>query len=81
MSQTITSRSSKPGESVSTTVDADSKDARGRVVIPAGSVLELTISEITPAKNRGQEDGSLDLAVTGVTVRGQRYPLDAGSRR
>ena len=76
MSQTITSRSSKPGESVSTTVDADTKDARGRVVIPAGSVLELTISEITPAKNRGQEDGTLVLQVAGVTVRGQRYPLD-----
>jgi hypothetical protein len=76
MSQTITSRSSKPGETVNTTVDADTKDVRGRVVIPAGSVLELTISEITPAKNRGQEDGTLVLQVAGVTVRGQRYPLE-----
>lgn len=76
MSQTITSRSSKPGETVSTTVDADTKDARGRVVIPAGSVLELTITEITPAKNRGQKDGTLVLQVAGVTVRGQRYPVD-----
>ena len=76
MSETITSRSSKPGESVSTTVDADTKDASGRVVIPAGSVLELTISEITPAKNRSQKDGTLVLQVAGVTVRGQRYPLD-----
>ena len=76
MSETITSRSSKAGETVRTTVDADTKDASGRIVIPAGSVLELTIGEITPAKNRSQEDGTLTLQVAGVTVRGQRYPLD-----
>ena len=62
---------------MSTTVDADTKDGSGRIVIPAGSVLELTIGEITPAKNRGQEDGTLTLQVAGVTVRGQRYPLNA----
>jgi len=70
-SEGASSRSDRP-----TIVDADTKDASGRVVIPAGSVLELTISEITPAKNRSQEDGTLVLQVAGVTVRGQRYPLD-----
>jgi hypothetical protein len=77
MSQTITSRSNKVGETVTTTVDADVKDAAGRVVIPAGSTVELTITDIKPAKNKSQADGTLTLQVTGVTVRGRRYPIAA----
>lgn len=77
MSQTITSRSSKPGETVMTTVDSDVLDAAGRVVIPAGSTVELTITEIKPAKNKSQADGTLTLQVTGMTVRGQHYPIAA----
>jgi len=75
MGETITSRSNEAGETVTTTVDADIKDGSGRIVIPAGSVLELTITEITPAKNKSQEDGTLVLAVTNVTVRDRSYPL------
>jgi hypothetical protein len=77
MGRTITSRSSKPGETVLTTVDSDVLDESGRVVIPAGSTVELTITEIKPAKNKSQADGTLTLRVTGVTVRGQRYPIAA----
>jgi len=76
MGETITSRSNEAGETVTTTVDADVKDGSGRIVIPAGSVLELTISEITPAKNKSQEDGTLILQVTNVTVRDRSYPLN-----
>lgn len=75
MGETITSRSSVAGETVTTTVDADVKDAGGRVVIPAGSTVDLTIVEITPARNKSQADGSLTLQVTGVTIRGRGYPL------
>ena len=38
-------------------------------------VLMLTIAEITPAKNKSQQDGTLVLQVTNVTVRNQGYPL------
>lgn len=75
--QTITSRSNKAGETMTTTVDHDVTDASGRVVIPAGSTVELTIGEITPARNKSQKDGTLTLQVTGVTVRGVRYPIAA----
>ena len=77
MGRTITSRSSEDGETVITTVDADVKDAAGRVVIPVGSTVELTITEIEPAKNRGQADGTLTLQVTGATVQGRDYPIAA----
>jgi hypothetical protein len=77
MSRTITSRSNKAGETVLTTVDSDVLDESGRVVIPAGSTVELTITEIKPAKNKSQADGTLTLQVTGITVRGQHYPIAA----
>jgi hypothetical protein len=46
---------------VTTTIDTDVLDAAGRVVIPAGSTVELTITEITPARNKGQADGTLTI--------------------
>ena len=75
--RTITSRSTRAGETVLTTVDADVMDRAGRVVIPSGSIVELTITEIKPAKNKSQADGTLTLEVTGVTVRGRQYPISA----
>jgi len=75
--ETITSRSNEPGDKVSATVDMDVKNALGRVVIPAGSVVEITIAEITPARNKSREDGTLVLRVTGLTVRNESYPITA----
>ncbi len=76
-SRTITSRSDEAGQTLMTTVDADVKNASGRVVIPAGSALVLTITEISPARTKSAADGTLTLAVTSVAVRGTTYPLDA----
>jgi hypothetical protein len=76
-SRTITSRSDEAGQSLMTTVDADVKNSAGRVVIPAGSKVELVITEISPAKSRSAKDGSLTLRVANVTVAGKTYPLDA----
>jgi hypothetical protein len=75
LDETITSRNNQAGETVTSTVDSDLKDAAGRIVIPAGSVLALTIVEITPAKNKSQEDGTLVLQVSSVRVRDRSYPL------
>lgn len=77
MAQAITSRSNKPGETVRTTVATDANDRNGRVVIPAGSAVELLITELEPAKNKSQADGKLTFQVTAATVRGQRYPMAA----
>lgn len=75
MDETITSRNNQAGETVTTTVDSDLRNAAGRVVIPAGSVLTLTIVEITPARNKSKEDGTLVLQVSSVRVRDRSYPL------
>jgi hypothetical protein len=76
-SRTITSRSDEAGQSLMTSVDADVKTSSGRVVIPAGSQVELVITEISPAKSRSAQDGSLTLRVANVTVAGKTYPLAA----
>ncbi len=76
-SRTITSRTDKAGQSLMTTVDADVKNSAGRVVIPAGSTIELVITEISPAKTKSAKDGTLTLRVADVTVNGKSYPLAA----
>jgi hypothetical protein len=59
-------------------VTTDVKDSRGRVVIPAGSTITLTITELQPANDKSKIDGKITVAVTSVTVRGQTYPVSAG---
>ncbi len=71
----ISSRTAKAGDAFTARVDADVKDASGHVVIPAGSTVHGTISEIKPGG--ASTDGTLKLAVTSVTVRGESYPIQA----
>ncbi|HXE57957.1 MAG TPA: hypothetical protein VNK43_08145, partial [Gemmatimonadales bacterium] len=73
----INSRKNKAGETISVTVSDDVEDARGQVVIPAGATIDLTITEIQPAENRGQKDGRITLTPTAVRVGGQSYPIVA----
>lgn len=75
--RTISSRSDEAGQSLMTTVAADVKNSAGRVVIPAGSSVELVITEIEPAKSKSAKDGSLTLRVGTVSVGGRTYPLPA----
>jgi hypothetical protein len=73
---TITSRTAKAGDAFTARVVADVKNAQGKVVIPAGSVVHGTIADVKPAPNPSTP-GTLTLAVSSVTVRGTDYPLEA----
>jgi hypothetical protein len=73
----ISSRNNKAGETLTATVSSDVTDSRGRVVIPAGSVVRLTISEIEPAENKGQETGKIVLMPSTIEVGGKSYSLNA----
>lgn len=73
----ISSRSNKAGETLTATVSNDITDSRGRVVIPAGSKVTYTISEIAPAENKGQQDGKIVLMPGSLEVNGKSYPLAA----
>lgn len=73
---TISSRTSKPGEAFTAHVVEDVKNAAGQVVIPRGAVVNGTITAVKPAPNP-KTAGTLTLAVTSVTVGGNTYPIDA----
>ena len=74
--ETITSKSNKVGDMVSVRVANDVSDANGRVVIPAGSIVSLSVVEIGPADSRG-EKGTLTLSARSVSINGTSYPLTA----
>ncbi len=73
---TITSRTAKVGDPFTARVVEDVRNAAGKVVIPAGSQVSGTISDVKPAPNP-RTPGTLTLAVSSVTIRGTNYPLDA----
>jgi hypothetical protein len=77
--QEINSRINKAGEMVTTTVSADITDARGRVVIPAGSRVTMTITQIHESENKGDKTGKLTLTPTEVAISGKTYPLVASA--
>jgi hypothetical protein len=73
---TITSRTAKAGDPFTARVVEDVRNAAGKVVIPAGSQVNGTISEVKPAPNPNTP-GTLTLAVSSVTIRGTNYLLEA----
>jgi hypothetical protein len=77
MSDSINSRHDKPGKTVAARVAYDVKDRAGHVVIPAGSLVKLTVTALAPAENKSSKDGKLDFEVNSVNVNGRVYALDA----
>ena len=73
---TITSRTAKPGDAFTARVVEDVRNAAGKVVIPAGSQVSGTITAVKPAPNPNTP-GTLTLGVSSVTIRGTNYPLEA----
>lgn len=76
----ISSRVNKKGETFTTTVASDVTDAKGRVVIPAGASVTLTITEIRESENKGDKTGKLTLMPTEVAFGGQTYAINASAQ-
>jgi hypothetical protein len=76
----ITSRTTKPGETVTATVATDVKDNHGRVVIPAGAKVTLTVTEIHESENKGDKTGKLTLTPNEVEINGQTYNVSASAQ-
>ena len=72
--ETISSRGAKVGDSFGATVVNDVQDTRGRMAIPAGSVVYGTVTGVKAATSP-KNPGTLTLAVSSVSVRGENYPL------
>ena len=75
----ITSKTDKPGATVTGTVASDVTDATGRVVIPAGSKVTMTITEIHESENKGDKTGKLTLTPTAVVIAGESHALDGSA--
>ncbi len=64
--RTISSESDQAGDTFTATVSQDVMDSRNRVLIPAGSTLNLSISELESAAKRGDTDGKIIVLVNSV---------------
>ena len=73
---TLSSKFTKAGDPFTAAVVEDVKDAQGRVVIPAGSVVHGSVVDVKPAPNPSTP-GTMTLALNSVTVRGRDYPIEA----
>ena len=71
----ISSRTHKAGQKLTGTVSSDVKDKTGRVVIPKGSKVYLTIAAIHESENKSDKTGKLVLTPTLVSIAGKTYPL------
>jgi uncharacterized protein YfiM (DUF2279 family) len=75
----ISSRTHKMGQKLTGTVSSDVKDKNGRVVIPAGSKVHLTIAAIHESENKSDKTGKLVLTPTKVVIAGRTYPLSGSA--
>jgi uncharacterized protein YfiM (DUF2279 family) len=75
----ISSRTHKTGQKLTGTVATDVKDKSGRVVIPAGSKVHLTIAAIHESENKSDKTGKLVLTPTQVVIAGRSYPLSGSA--
>lgn len=75
--RTISSRTEQAGGTFTARVANDAKDSHGRIVVPAGSTVNLTITELQPSNDKGQADGKITVQVTSITVGGTNYPASA----
>ncbi|MFL5510886.1 MAG: hypothetical protein ACJ8CN_00420, partial [Gemmatimonadales bacterium] len=60
----ISSRTHKAGQKLTGTVSSDVKDKNGRVIIPKGSKVYLTIAAIHESENKSDKTGKLVLTPT-----------------
>jgi hypothetical protein len=72
----IHSRHNVAGNQVRVRVTRDVVGEDGRVVIPAGAIITMAVTEIAPAANKG-ETGTLILSARSVEIGGMSYPLTA----
>jgi len=75
----IRSHKNKVGDQVTARVASDVRDAAGRVVIPAGSVVTLQVTAIKESENKGDDTGTLALEPSSVSINGNSYPLVASA--
>ena len=77
----ISSRTHKAGQNLTGTVSSDVKDKSGRVVIPAGSKVHVTIAAIHESERKSDKTGKLVLTPTKVVIGGPQLSGDRVGHR
>ena len=75
----ISSRTHKPGQKLTGTVSASVKDKNGRIVIPAGSKVHVTIAAIHESERKSDKTGKLVLTPTKVEIGGRSYAISGSA--
>jgi len=73
----IRSNKNKVGDEITATVANDVKDGSGRVVIPAGSKVNLQVTAIKPSDSKSDTTGTLTLKPVSVAIGGESRPFTA----
>jgi hypothetical protein len=73
---TLTSKTSEVEDRFDATTLVDLPDERGRVLVPAGSVMRGVISSVNRA-TRTDRKGGMTIAFDRVTINGRSYPMRA----
>jgi hypothetical protein len=76
----ISSRTHKAGQQLTGTVSANVKDKSGRIVIPAGSKVHVTITAIHESENKSDKTGKLVLTPTKVVIAGRSYTISGSAK-
>jgi hypothetical protein len=76
LQQPLTSRSAQVEDRFDATTMVDLRDERGRVLVPAGSVMRGVVSSVHPA-TRMERKGSMTVAFDRATINGHAYPIRA----
>ena len=79
LDDSISSRRDSVGRTITAQITQSVTGAGGRVLIPAGSTVRLTVSRLASAKSKGSQ-GSLALKVDGIEVGGQLQNVQADVR-
>jgi hypothetical protein len=72
----LSSKTAQVEDRFEATTMVDLRDERGRVMVPAGSVMRGVISSVHPA-TRMERKGSMTVAFDRVTINGRAYPIRA----
>jgi len=76
LQSSLSSATAQLEERFEATTLVDLRDANGRVVVPAGSVMRGIVSGVTKA-GRLERKGAITVAFDRVTIRGRSYPIRA----
>ena len=75
VSDSISSRTAHVGDAVTAMVAQPVRNSAGRIVIPAGTVVQGVITDIKPASNT-RATGTLTIAFSTMNVRGREYSVN-----